>query len=386
MAIDHIPFHRAVIDDEDIDAVVETLRTGWITTGPKVSEFEHAFAEKLGARHAVGVSSCTAAMHLAVASLGLKPGDEVITTPYTFVATSEAIIYQGARPVFVDVRPDDANIDVDLIEAAITDRTVGIMPVHIAGLPARMDRISEISAEHGLWVVEDCAHSVETRLMGRPTGTWGDAGAFSFYATKNMTTAEGGMLITDDSDLADRARQRSLHGMSRDAWKRYTNAGSWYYEITVQGYKYNMTDVLAALGLAQLRRLDEWHTIRSRHADTFTTAFREHSGLIVPDVPDAVTTSWHLYPLRLRLDALRIDRAQFVEELRARGIGTSVHFIPLHLHPFYQEQFGYRPGDFPVAERFYEAEISLPLYPALMPNELERIVASVIELADANLM
>jgi dTDP-4-amino-4,6-dideoxygalactose transaminase len=379
---DFIPFHRALIGDDDINAVIETLKTGWITTGPKVKEFEAAFAEKLGVKHAVAVSSCTAAMHLAVASLGLKPGDEVITTPYTFVATGEAIMYQGAKPVFVDVQPGDANIDPERIEAAVTDKTVGIMPVHIAGIPAAMDDIMKIAQLHDFWVVEDCAHSVETVYKGRPSGTIGNAGAFSFYATKNITTAEGGMVITDDEDLADRIRHRSLHGMSRDAWKRYTSTGSWYYEITTQGYKYNLPDVLATLGLAQFRHIDEWHRIRTSNAARMSEAFTDHPALITPEAADDTAVAWHLYPLRLKLDRLSIDRAQFIEELRARGVGSSVHFIPLHLHPLFQERFGYAAGQFPVAEAFYEAEVSLPLYPDLSDDEVSRIIETVIGIAD----
>jgi len=379
---DFIPFHRAIIGDDDIAEVVDTLRSGWITTGPKVAAFEQAFARTVGAPHAVAVNSCTAAMHLAVAALDLGPGDEVITTPYTFVATSEVILYMGARPVFVDVRPEDANIDPDLIEAAITPRTRGIMPVHVAGFPVRMDRVMEIARAHGLWVVEDAAHAIETAWKGVRAGRWGTAGAYSFYATKNITSAEGGMLACDDEALADRVRHLSLHGMSRDAWKRYTATGSWYYEVTARGYKYNLTDVAAALGLSQLRKIDAWHALRQRYAATYAAAFAGHPALVPPAVPADAVVAWHLYPLRLRLDALGIGRAEFIERLRLRGIGTSVHFIPLHLHPYYRESFGCRPGQFPRAEAFYEAEISLPLYPGLAPEEVERVAAAVVGIAD----
>ena len=379
---DFIPFHRAIIGDDDIAEVVDTLRSGWITTGPKVAAFEQAFARTVGAPHAVAVNSCTAAMHLAVAALDLGPGDEVITTPYTFVATSEVILYIGARPVFVDVRPEDANIDPDLIEAAITPRTRGIMPVHVAGFPVRMDRVMEIARAHGLWVVEDAAHAIETAWKGVRAGRWGTAGAYSFYATKNITSAEGGMLACDDEALADRVRHLSLHGMSRDAWKRYTATGSWYYEVTARGYKYNLTDVAAALGLSQLRKIDAWHALRQRYAATYAAAFAGHPALVPPAVPADAVVAWHLYPLRLRLDALGIGRAEFIERLRLRGIGTSVHFIPLHLHPYYRESFGCRPGQFPRAEAFYEAEISLPLYPGLAPEEVERVAAAVVGIAD----
>lgn len=382
---DFIPFHRAYIDEQDIAEVVSALRSGWITTGPKVAEFEREFAAYVGAPFAVGVNSCTAAMHLAVAALGLAPGDEVITTPYTFVATSEVILYMGGKPVFVDVLPDDANIDPDQIERAITPRTKGIMPVHIAGFPVKMDRVTEIARKHGLWVVEDAAHALETQYLGRLAGRWGTVGAYSFYATKNITSAEGGMLVTDDRDIADRARILSLHGLSRDAWKRYTSTGSWYYEVVAQGYKYNLTDVLAALGLSQLRKVEPWLVRRTDYAAAYSAAFSQHPALVVPTVPADTRLAWHLYPLRLRLDRLRIGRGEFIERLRQRGIGTSVHFIPLHLHPYYREQFGYANGQFPRAEAFYEAEISLPLYPALTADQVERIADTVREIADESL-
>ena len=380
-----IAFHRPLIESDDIQAVVDSLETGWITTGPRVAEFEEAFEKLTGTVYAVGVNSCTAAMHLAVAALGLKPGDEVITTPYTFVATSEAILYTGAKPVFVDVKPTDANIDPGLIEAAITSKTKGIMPVHIAGFPVEMDRVMEIARKHDLWVVEDAAHGIETQWKGIRAGAWGDAGAFSFYATKNITTAEGGMLTTDDENLADRARHLSLHGMSRDAWKRYTATGSWYYEITSQGYKYNMPDVLAALGLSQLKKIDVWHGIRQKWAMRYSEAFAPNPALRPPSVPDDGVVAWHLYPLRLNLSALRISRGEFIEQLRERGIGTSVHFIPLNLQPYYQQTLGYRAGQFPVAEAAYECEISLPLYPGLRESEVDRVIESVIAVANESL-
>ncbi len=384
-ASDFIPVHKTLIDESDISEVVACLKSGWITTGPKVAEFERAFAEYVGARFAVGVNSCTAAMHLGVAGLGLGPGDEVITTPYTFVATSEVILYMGAKPVFVDVLPDDANIDPDRIEGAITSRTKGIMPVHIAGFPVKMDRVKKIADDCGLWIVEDAAHALETRYQGRRAGRWGTAGAYSFYATKNITSAEGGMLVTDDEHLADRARVLSLHGMTRDAWKRYTTTGSWYYEVVARGYKYNLTDVLAALGLSQLRKVESWLARRTGFAWTYSEAFSKHPALVIPNAQSQARLAWHFYPLRLRLDRLRIGRAEFIERLRAQGIGTSVHFIPLHLHPYYRENLGYRKGQFPNAEAFYEAEISLPLYPALTENEVERVVETVIGVADGSL-
>ena len=379
---DAIPFHRPLIDDDDIAAVVEALRSGWLTTGGKARDFEREFAGVVDAPHAVAVNSCTAAMHLAVAALGLGPGDEVITTPYTFVATSEVVLYTGARPVFVDVLPDDANIDPDAVAEAVTPRTRGIMPVHVGGFPVRMDRVNAVAKERGLWVIEDAAHAIETVYKGVHAGRWGTAGAYSFYPTKNITTTEGGMLVTGDEQLADRVRMLSLHGLSKDAWKRYDTAGSWYYEVAAQGFKYNLTDVAAALGLSQLSKLDAWRQVREGYARTMNAAFRAHPALIPPAEPEEATLAWHLYPLRLRLDALTIGRNEFIERLKQRGVITSVHFIPLHLHPYYRENLGYRPGQFPRAEAFYESEISLPLYPALTREQVGRIIESVVEVAD----
>ncbi len=380
-----IPFHRPLIDDDDVASVVEALRSGWVTTGPRTREFETEFSNLVGSRHAVAVNSCTAAMHMAVASLGLDAGDEVVTSPYTFVATSEIIMYTGAKPVFVDVREDDANIDPDAIAAAITPRTRGIMPIHVAGFPAKMDRIADIAQKHALWVVEDAAHAIETVYEGRHAGAWGTAGAFSFYPTKNITTAEGGMLVTDDEALADQARMLSLHGLSKDAWQRYETNGSWYYEVHAQGYKYNMTDVAAALGLSQMRKLDLWLERRRAYARTMTEALASNPALLTPVEPVGATSAWHLYPLRLRPGVLSIDRREFIERLGRLGVSASVHFIPLHLQPYFQERYGYRSGQFPRAEAYYEAEISLPLYPALTPSEVDRICESVLYVANESM-
>ena len=383
---DFIPFHRPIVDEDDIQAVTDALRSGWITTGPKCGQFAEEFAGYVGAEHALALNSCTAALHLALAALDVKPGDEIITTPYTFAATSEVILYMNAKPVFIDVLSDNANIDPDLIADAITDRTVGIMPVHIAGVPCRMDEIMAIAREHGLWVVEDAAHAIETEWQGVKTGTWGDVGAYSFYPTKNITTGEGGMFVAKSKELLEKARVLALHGLSKDAWKRYDKKGSWYYEIVEQGYKYNFTDIGAAMGLTQLRKIDRWWEIRRDHAVGYNAAFADHHALITPpDVPDHAKNAWHLYPLRLKLDRLSIDRSDFIEKLREAGVGTSVHFIPLHLQPLYAKRLGHTPGDFPRAEAYFDADISLPLYPGLTTEQREKIIESVVRIADANL-
>lgn len=514
----NIPFHKPFLDDDDIQAVVETLKSGWITTGPAVRRFEAAFAEYTGAKHAIAVNSCTAAMHLALAGLGVGPGDAVITSPYTFVATAEAIQYLGARPVFVDVREEDFNIDPEkvlevlrawevgreragggewsvgrgasskgttrkgagrsfatpdsqflipnspnsdtrsLIPDAQQGRLRAILPVHIAGHPCNMAALMAIAREYGLKVVEDAAHCLEGAVFepgsqgagelgsrgaeeqgstgererrhhglqqrgsggerehelasatleapplggalrdawaprdeGTPSpvhtaaparkkiGTIGDATCFSFYATKNITTGEGGMVTTEDDELAERIRILSLHGMSRDAWKRYTAEGTWVYEIVAQGYKYNMPDILAALGLAQLRKAEKMYALRKRYAMMLLRELEDLEEIILPHEPPNVLHAWHLFIIRLRLEKLKITRNEFIHRLRQRGVHTSVHFIPLHLHPYYQRTYGTRRGDFPVAEKLYESAVSLPFYPAMTEEEVGYVAECVRE-------
>jgi len=375
-----IPFNRPSITEREIAEVVATLESGWITTGPRTKQFEEEFASYCGVKYAVAVSSCTAAMHLGLSAMGLKPGDEVITTPYTFAASAEVIMYHGARPVFVDIDPVTLNLDPELIEKSITEKTRVLLPVHIAGYPAEMDAITHIAKKHQLKILEDAAHATETLWRDRKVGTIGDATAFSFYATKNLTTGEGGMLTTDDEEIADTARILSLHGMSRDAWKRYHSGGSWYYEIVAQGYKYNMTDIQAALGLVQLSRLEEMREQRLRIVERFNAILGEQDQfLLPPDTPD-IKHAWHLYLLRIKPATARFSRDKIIEELIKVGISPSVHFIPLHLMPLYQDLFNYQPGDFPMAEQAYEMEISLPLYPDLSWEEVDYICEQLIRI------
>jgi dTDP-4-amino-4,6-dideoxygalactose transaminase len=370
------------VDEHEIDAVAETIRSGWITTGAKAHQFETDFAAYVGAKHAVAVNSCTAAMHLALESAGLRAGDEVITTPYTFAATGEVIRYFDAKPVLVDVDPKYLNIDPSKIEQAITPRTRAIIPVHLAGYPAEMDAIMEVARRRSLWVIEDAAHSLPTAYKGRNIGTIGDATCFSFYATKTLTTGEGGMICTDRDDVADRCRIMSLHGISRDAWKRYTAEGSWFYEVIAPGFKYNLTDVAAAMGLVQLAKVQRMNTRRAAIAARFTEAFASAPQLQPPPAGEPGNThAWHLYMLRLHLGGLNIDRAQFVEELKERKIGVSVHFIPLHVHPYYRETFGYQPNDFPVAHREYLREISLPIYSKMSDADVQDVIDAVLDVA-----
>ena len=392
-----IPFHRPLIDESEINAVIECLRSGWLTTGQRAMEFEKKFAEYIGAPHAVACNSCTAGMHLALAALGIGPGDEVITTPYTFVATCEAIQYLGARPVFVDVDPQTLNMNPELLQSALTERTRAIVPVHFAGHPVEMATVMNFARRHNLKVMEDAAHATESEIFAPKNGaahhavgvgkigTISDATCFSFYATKNLTTAEGGMITCSDPDLAAHMRRLCLHGLSRDAWKRYTAAGSWYYEVLEQGYKYNLTDVAASIGLAQLGKLEKMWGRRAEIATRFNAAFSGMAELEIPTTRPNVRHGWHLYVLRLNLEKLTINRSKFFEAMRERGVNCSVHFIPLHLMPYYHKTYGLRPGDFPEAERQFERVISLPLYPAMTEAEVERVIAAVQQVVTENL-
>ncbi len=376
-----LPYALPSIGEEEIAEVVDSLRSGWLTSGPKVRRLEDELAAYLGARHALAVSSCTAALHIALTALGIGPGDEVVVPTMTFCSTANVVIHLGARPVLVDVGPD-MNVTPEAIEAALTPRTRAIVPVHYGGQPCDLEAIHALAARHGLPVVEDAAHAIGARYRDQKIGS--DALAaprsitcFSFYAIKNMTTGEGGAIATADDGLAETMRLLTLHGMSRDAWKRYTGAGSWYYEVVLPGYKDNMTDIQAALGIHQVRRLEGFIETRRRYARLYDEAFFELPEVEAPIVRPGRCHVYHLYPILLRLEGLAIDRARFIEELRARGIGTSVHFVPVHLHPFYARQFGYRPGDLPCAEALYSRLISLPLYPAMSEADVADVIQAV---------
>lgn len=388
---DHfLPFAQPDIGEAERQQVQEVLESGWLTTGAKTQQFETWFAAAVGAEHAIAVNSCTAAMHLALEAAGLERGDEVITSPYTFAATAEVVRYFDARPVLVDVRPEDLNLDPNLVEESITKRTRAIVPVHVGGLPAEMDVICEIAAKKGLAVIEDAAHAFPASYRDHPIGATKcrlpqpsfHAVCFSFYATKSITTGEGGMITTADGALADRCRIMALHGISRDAWKRYTAEGSWYYEIEAPGFKYNMTDVAAAMGLAQLSKAAQMWQRRTEIARRYSQAFAGVPQLQVPHERADCQHAWHLYMLRLYLSRLRIDRAQFIQELQERKIGSSVHFIPLHLHPYYRETYGYRPEDYPVAHREYQREISLPIYSRMTGADVQSVIDAVLDVVE----
>ena len=382
-----LPYALPSIGEEEIAEVVDSLRSGWVTTGPKVKRFESDMAAYLGARHAIAVNSCTAGLHIALTALGVGPGDEVIVPTLTFCSTANVVVHLGARPILVDVG-DDLNVSPAVIEAAITPKTKAIMPVHYGGQACDLEGIYEVASRHGLTVVEDAAHAVGSAYHGHKIGADALAYAglcrvvvFSFYATKNITTGEGGMIVTSDDELAKRMRLLTLHGMSHDAWKRYTSAGSWYYEVVLPGYKANMADIQAALGIHQLRKLDHFVETRRRYAKLYDQAFAQLPAIDTPVAHPDRSHVYHLYAIRLNLEKLAIDRALFIEQLRERNIGASVHFIPVHLHPFYQERFGYKRGDLPQSEASYERLISLPLYPRMVESDVQSVVAAVTEVA-----
>jgi perosamine synthetase len=365
----------------EIDAVVEVMRSGWLTTGPRTFEFEAAFAAYLGADHAVACNSGTAALHLALEALGVGPGDEVIVPSYTFTATAEVVRYLGARPVLVDVSPVDLNIDVGAAEAAITGSTTAIIGVDVGGMPCDWPALRRLANRHKIALVDDAAHALPGRLAGISVGRWADLTSFSFYATKTLTTGEGGMLVTQDKGWADRARVMRLHGIAEDAWDRYSESGAWSYDVIAAGFKYNMTDIAAAIGLVQLRRLETTTERRRQIADLYQRGLRGHSALRTPTAPEDGMVSWHLYLLRLELESLSFDRAEFIRQLQQRSIGTSVHFIPLHRHSYYRDVLGYRAEMFPVADREFQRVISLPIYSLMSGSDAGDVLSAVTEVA-----
>jgi dTDP-4-amino-4,6-dideoxygalactose transaminase len=376
-----ISYHRPSISDEEISEVVATLRSGWLTTGPRTAQFEREFRDYVQAPHALAVNSGTSAMHLALAALGIGPGDEVITTPLTFSATVNVIIQLGATPVLADVG-HDGNIDPDAISACINERTRAIMPVHLMGLPCRMYEIWRLAREHKLFVIEDAAHAVGAHIGGVPIGgalTGGnrsDVVAFSFYATKNLTSGEGGMVTTHRAELDEEMRLLCLHGISKDAWNRYSDQGEWFYEVVRCGFKYNLSDVQSAIGLAQLRKQEKLHRVRASYAEIYNEAFADVSEVETPHIDPECRHAWHIYGIRLRLEQLELDRAEFIRELKRNGIGTSVHFIPIPLHPYYRAMFS-DGKTCPRALELYPRLVSLPLYPEMTPEQVTYVADQV---------
>ncbi len=379
MKVPYLPFALPTIGAEEIREVVDTLKSGWLTTGPKTAKFEADFCRYTGAAHAVALSSCTAALHLTLRALGVQSGDEVITSTLTFAATGNMIALLGARPVLADIEPKHFCLDVREIEKKITPRTKGIIAVHYAGHPCNMDEINALARQHNLFVIEDAAHAVGTRYNGKMIGGGENPTCFSFYPIKTMTTGEGGMVTTPSAALADKIRLLSLHGISKDAWKRYDKKGSWFYEIEECGYKYNMTDLQSSLGIVQLKRLEKFIKTRYAYACLYTKGFRGVNAVVPPpEQASYARHSWHLYPILIRRES-NVQRDRLIEALKQRNIGTSVHFIPLHLHPYYRKTFGYKPGDFPVAEDIFQRILSLPLYPGMTSRDIQRVVSAVKE-------
>jgi dTDP-4-amino-4,6-dideoxygalactose transaminase len=376
-----LPYCLPLIGDEEIAEVADSMRSGWITTGPKAKRFEEEFAAFVGARHAIAVSSCTAALHLSLAALGIGPGDEVIVPTMTFCATANVVVHLGARPVLVDT-DEQGLLDLNACEQALSSKTKAIVPVHYAGQTCDLDSLARLAAARGVPVVEDAAHAIGAEYRGARVGVHSRAVAFSFYATKTMTTGEGGMITTNDGGLAVLLRRLALHGMSRDAWKRYSEAGSWYYEVTEPGYKSNMTDIQASMGLHQLRKLENFIRRRRDLASLYGRGFGNLPEIRLPVELEGRRHCYHLYPVWLDTKALAMSRAEFIEELKERRIGASVHFIPLHRHPYYAQTYGYSPGDFPGAERMYEGLVSLPLYPSMTDEDAMDVVDAVLAIIE----
>ncbi len=396
-----VPFLRPELNEDEINEVVATLRSGWLTTGPKTKLFETNFAEIVNGSYAVALNSCTAALHLAVEALGLKAGQAVLIPTMTFAATAEIILYKNAIPILVDCDPVTGNMDLEDARRKIEDtRTgklpfkvdreveiVGIIPVHVGGFMLDVDEVKKFAKEFGLWIVEDAAHAFPSAWRKNSDSPWqycgdntADVTCYSFYANKTITTGEGGMAVTNDRKLEEKIRLMSLHGLSRDAWKRYTENGNWDYRIVAPGYKYNLTDIAAAIGIHQLARAEEMRLQREKVAELYLEMFSGIDEIELPPTDENRLHSWHLFPLRLNTKNLSINRNDFFDELKTRGIGCSVHWRPLHLHPFYRSEFNWRAGHLPAASHLWKRLISLPIFPAMRNEEIKYVINTVKDL------
>src|SRR3990167_508182 len=377
-------FGSPLIEEPEINEVVASLKSGWIGTGPKVHAFEEDFKEYKGTKYAMAVNSCTAALHLSLVAIGVGPGDEVIVPSMTFDATANVVVHVGATPIFADCQRDTMNIDPGEIEKKITPRTKAIIPVHFAGRSCDMDAIMTIAKRHNLKVIEDCAHAIETEYHGKKAGTFGEIGCFSFYATKNIVTGEGGMAVTNNEAYASKIKIMGLHGMSKDAWKRFGDSGYKHYQVLYAGFKYNMMDTQAAMGMHQLKRIDTYSERRKQIWDKYNEAFK-NLALFLP-APEEKNTrhAHHLYTILLDTDKLRISRDQFLDEMTKRNIGVGVHYTALHLHPFYQERFHYKKGDFPNTEWIGERTVSIPLSPKLSDQDVNDVIEAVTDILVSN--
>ncbi len=379
MSVD-LPFHKSWLEEEEHREVEDTLNSGWLTTGPKTQKFEEAFKDYIGCRHAVALNSCTAGLNLALTVQKFAEGDEVITTPMTFPATANVILLQRLKPVFADIEPGTLTIDPRKIEAKITPRTRAIIPVHFAGHPCDMTPIQELADRHKLVIIEDAAHALESGYKGKKIGNLGNATAFSFYANKNITTGEGGMLVTNDDALAETIRIMRLQGISRDAWKRYGKSGFSHWEHTLAGHKCNMSDLNASIGMHQIKKVERFMTLRKKYVSMYDRAFADVAELETPVVRDYATPAHHIYVLSLRLERLTIDRDGFLDAIQSTGIGVALHYVALHLQPYYVKNFNTKPQDFPIASNYSERVITLPLYPKMSSADVERVIGTVKDL------
>lgn len=384
MKHDIIEFAIPTIEKDEIEEVADTLKSGWITMGRKTKIFEEQFASFIGIKHAISVNSATAGLHLALDCCGVKEGDEVILPTMTFVATAEAVEYLNAKPVFVDCDEKTFNLNIDDVKKKITDKTKAVVPVHMAGQPADILDIVKIAKEAQIKVIEDAAHALPSKIDGRIVGGIGDATVFSFYATKTLTTGEGGMITTNDDNIADNMQIKRLHGMNRDAWKRYGNTGSWEYDVTMLGYKYNMTDITASIGIHQLKKVNLFRDKRECIAQRYTDAFSKIDEIEPPFVADNIQHSWHLYIIKLDIDNLSISRNDFINELRENKINTSVHFKPLHMFSYFKNKYGYKNTDFPNASFLFDRIVSLPIYPSMTEEDINYVIDKVTQIVSGN--
>ncbi len=377
-----LPYGRQSLDDKDVQAVIEVLRSDWLTTGPKVGEFEERFAAWVGARHAVSFSSGTAALHGAAFAAGLGPGDEAITTPMTFCATANCILYQGATPVFADVSPDTLNLDPEAVSKKVSSRTKAVIAVDYAGHPAALDELGALAKTHRALLIEDACHALGAEYRGKRVGGIADMSVFSFHPVKHLTTGEGGMVATNDAQLAETLRRFRNHGISSEARERQ-EAGQWFYEMVLLGFNYRLTDIACALGISQLERLDANLLRRREIAVRYSEAFHEIPVVIAPVVRSHASPAWHLYPIQLKVELLSAGRGDIFRALRAENIGVNVHYIPVHRHPYYSERFGYKGGEYPVAEDAYERLISLPMFHSMTDRDVEDVIAAVNKVSEA---
>lgn len=375
-----IPYSRPVLDEEEINEVVSTLRSGWLTTGPKVAQFESDFAQYVGADFALAVNSATAGLHLALEAIGVGPGDKVVTTVHTFTATAEVIRYLGAEPVFVDIQSDSYNIDPELVEKALEEHqnVKAVIPVHYAGQAADMTKLMQLAKKYNVKIIEDAAHALPTTHNGQLIGTIGDITVFSFYANKTITTGEGGMVVTNDESIAKRIKTMRLHGINRDVFDRFTsNKPNWYYEIVAPGYKYNMMDMCAAIGIHQLKKADKFQQARNVIATKYSDAFSELPVIVPAKVNETDIHAWHIYSLQLEIEKLHITRDQFIEKMSEHGIGTSVHYIPLHRMPYWKESYSLVDEQFPISSRVSDRHVSLPNFASMTDDEVSAVIRAV---------